>query len=259
MRRGPRCNRARLQHRRLAMNAEASTSQLPAPDRRIEQISLQPSTDSAIIKCKRCTFRGTIDNFPLKLNGTDRTTACFTCVKKNREESRTKRKRDALLQTALPDHQNGVILGDVTLDDATLSHAELPGADTTLASMAASNAARLPGIPTAIEGSASPGTGSKREKTRRNVGRSAFPETHLSWYAFTRSINCGDEPIDIHASVTLRAVQIFHPYLNVQVDAADGSEFVILDGKRAALDTAAWALARLVSREIWRITGYRYM
>lgn len=241
------------------MNAEASTSQLPQQDVHIDQSSLETSTDPDLIKCKRCTFRGTIDNFPLKLNGTDRTTACFTCVKKNREESRTKRKRDAVLQTSLPEGQTEAALGDVTLDNATLGHAELPGPDTTLASIAASNTARLPGFPTAIEGSSSPGTSSKRERTRRNVGRSAFPETHLSWYAFTRSINRGDEPIDIHASVTLRAVQIFHPYLNVQVDAADGTEFVIVDGKREALDAAAWALARLVAREIWRITGYRYM
>jgi hypothetical protein len=47
--------------------------------------------------------------------------------------------------------------------------------------------------------------------------------------------------------------------LNVQVDAADASEFVVVEGKREALDAAAWALARLVAREIWRITGYRYM
>jgi hypothetical protein len=248
-------------HQHLTMNAEASGSQVPTSDGQIDQSSLQTPDESQLIKCKRCTFRGTVDNFPLKLNGTDRTSACFTCVKKNREESRAKRKRDVMVQNPLTEGQVDPVSGEATLESPSLVvHAEIPGAETTLASLAASNAAGLPGFPSAIEGPSSPGTSSKRERTRRNVGRSAFPETHLSWYAFTRSINRGsDEPIDIHASVTLRGVQMFHPYLNVQVDAADASEFVVVEGKREALDAAAWALARLVAREIWRITGYRYM
>ncbi|KAJ9113562.1 hypothetical protein QFC20_001913 [Naganishia adeliensis] len=213
-----------------------------------------------LIKCKRCTFRGTIDNFPLKLNGTDRTTACLSCVMKNREESRAKRRREGVGQRMQSEGQSEHGLGEGDGSDGNATHSvdmAIPTPETTLASAEASTS--LPGFPSAVASSSSPGASTRKDKTRRNVGRSAFPESHLSWYGFVRAIKVGPgESIDVHASVALGGVQMFQPYLNVQADQ-EGAEYVVVDGKREALDAAAWALARLVSREIWRITGYRYI
>lgn len=244
------------------LNQQLATPLPTIPTAPAHQIIAQPSSSDsqpALIRCKRCTFRGTIDNFPLKLNGTDRTSACTTCVMKNREESRAKRKREGVGR--LPSEgQSDHVMGEgdgIDTNPTRPVDMGIPTPETTLASAAA--ATSLPGFPSAVASSSSPGGPSRRDKTRRNVGRSAFPESHLSWYEFVRAIKVAPgESIDVHASVALGGVQMFHPYLNVQADQ-DGGEYVVLEGKREASDAAAWALARLVAREVWRISGYRYM
>ncbi|KAJ9127726.1 hypothetical protein QFC24_000009 [Naganishia onofrii] len=124
---------------------------------------------------------------------------------------------------------------------------------------------------TASSPAATPATStpsSRKDKTRRNVGRSAFPEIQTTWHAFTRLItprNPGD-PIDVHAAVILRGIPMFNPFLAIQT--TDGGQqgqpggeerYVVLDGKKEKVETAAWMLARIVAREIWRITGYRFI
>jgi hypothetical protein len=179
---------------------------------------------------------------------------------KNREESRAKRRREGLGQRMQSEGQSEHGLADGHGSDGNAPRTGdmgIPTAETTLASAEASTS--LPGFPSAVASSSSPGPSSRKDKTRRNVGRSAFPESHLSWYGFVRAIKVGPgESIDVHASVALGGVQMFQQYLSVQADQ-EGVEYVVVDGKREALDAAAWALARLVSREIWRVTGYRYM
>ncbi|KAJ9091352.1 hypothetical protein QFC21_007247 [Naganishia friedmannii] len=216
------------------------------------------------IRCKRCPFRGTINDFPLKLNGTDRTTACTTCVFKNREERRVQRMKARPQEGQTRD-------GDTTVEgqgnDDTMVDMQT---ETTLAFPTTSSSTAHPEPTDTAQTASSPAAtttalSSRKDKTRRNVGRSAFPEIQTTWHAFTRLItprNPGD-PIDVHAAVILREIPMFDPFLAIQTDpgeeGAEEERFVVLDGKREKLETAAWMLARIVAREVWRITGYRYI
>ncbi|KAJ9125057.1 hypothetical protein QFC22_000010 [Naganishia vaughanmartiniae] len=233
-------------------------------------------TTTTEIRCKRCPYRGTIDDFPLKLNGTDRTTACATCVYKNREERRVQRMK------ARP--QDGQAREDEMVEEAQVNDNGDLKKETTLASAVASSSTTIyPHSSTTLQTTSTPAatttgggtaSSSRKDKTRRNVGRSAFPEIQTTWHAFTRLItprNPGD-PIDVHAAVILRGIPMFDPFLAIQTDregsreeagvtegAEGGERYVLLDGKREKVETAAWMLARIVAREIWRITGYRFI